>query len=66
MSRKSIKQETIKEFGKLLYDFSKIGLAVAVLAPLAKGETISLMAIASVLIVVLFGTYIINKGVING
>ena len=59
-------KETIKEFGKLLYDFAKIGLAVAVLAPLAKGENISLPAIFSVLVVVLLGTYIINKGVNDG
>ena len=33
-----MKKETIKEFGKLIYDFAKIGLAVAVITPLAKGE----------------------------
>ena len=41
-----MKKGTIKEFGKLLYDFAKIGLAVAVVAPLVKGEHFSLFAFA--------------------
>jgi len=61
-----MKKETIKEFGKLLYDFSKIGLAIAVITPLAKGEDISLLAIGSVIVVVAMATYIINKGVNDG
>ena len=61
-----MKRETIKEFGKLVYDFAKIGLAVAVITPLAKGEDISFIAIFSVVIVVFLGTYIINRGVNDG
>ena len=61
-----MKKETIKEFGKLVYDFAKIGLAVAIITPLAKGEDISFVSIFSVVIVVFLGTYIINKGVKNG
>ncbi len=58
-----MKKETIKEFGKLFYDFAKIGLAVAVITPLAKGEDISLVSIFSVSVIVVIGTYIIDKGV---
>ena len=58
-----MKKETIKEFGKLLYHFTKIGLAVAVIAPLVKGEEMSLLSIFSVAVMMVFGTYIINKGV---
>ena len=61
-----MKKETIKEFGKLLYDFSKIGLAITVVTPLANREDVSLLAIGSVLVVVVIATYIINKGAQDG
>lgn len=57
-----MKKETIKEFGKLLYDFAKIGLAITIITPLAKGDSVSFGAILVVLIVVFIATYIINKG----
>ena len=37
-----MKKETKKEFGKLIFDFTKIGFAIAFLTPLVKGTEISL------------------------
>jgi Ca2+/Na+ antiporter len=57
-----MKKETFKEFGKLLYDFAKIGFAIIIITPLAKGEKISFIAVAMVLVVIALATYIINRG----
>ena len=57
-----MKKGTIREFGKLFYDFAKIGLAVAVVTPLVKGEDISFIAFAGVIATVFIGTYLIDKG----
>ena len=53
---------TIKEFGKLIYDFAKIGLAVAVVSPLVKGEHFSALAFVGVVAAVSIGTYLIDMG----
>lgn len=57
-----MKKETKKEFGKLVYDFSKIGFAIAVITPIAKGEHISGLIFLPILIGIMAGTYLINKG----
>ena len=57
-----MKKETIKELGKLFYDFAKIGLAIIIITPFAKGESVSLYAIVVTALVVALGTYIIDKG----
>lgn len=61
-----MKKETIKEFGKLFYDFAKIGLAVAVLAPLVKGGKFSAYSFVIIIVIIGIGTYLINKGVDDG
>ncbi len=58
-----MKKETLKEFGKLIYDFSKIIFAIAVLAPIAKGEHIAGLIFIPISIGIITGTYLINKGV---
>jgi hypothetical protein len=58
-----IQQETIKEFGKLIYDLSKIGFAVAVIAPLVKGDQLSFYVVIAIALGVVAGTVFINKGV---
>ncbi len=57
-----MKKETIKEFGKLFYDFAKIGLAVAIVSPFVKGDHLSYIAFAGVIVTVCIGTYLIDKG----
>lgn len=57
-----MKKETLKEAGKLLYDFAKIIVAIALITPLAKGENLSLYTVAVAILIVLMGTYLINKG----
>jgi hypothetical protein len=57
-----MKKETKKEFGKLIYDFSKIGFAIAVIAPIAKGEHITGFIFLPILIGIIAGTYVINQG----
>ncbi len=57
-----MKKGTIKEFGKLFYDFAKIGLAVAVIAPFVKGENFSSLAFVGIIATVCIGTYLIDKG----
>jgi len=61
-----MKKETLKEFGKLIYDFAKIGGAITLITPFAQDKPISYGAITAVFIVVIVGTYIINKGADNG
>jgi len=57
-----MKKETKKEFGKLIYDFSKIGFAIAFVTPLAKGQDITPMIFLPIIIGIAIGTYLINKG----
>lgn len=60
---KLMKQETIKEVGKLFIDLAKIIFAIAILVPLVKGSSFQLIAILPALLSVVLGTYLINKGV---
>ena len=61
-----MKRETKKEFGKLIYDFAKIGGAITLVTPFAQDKPISYGALAGVFIAVAFGTYIINQGASDG
>lgn len=61
-----MKKETKKEFGKLIYDFAKIGGAITLITPFAQDKTISYGAILGVFVAIAFGTYIINKGASDG
>jgi hypothetical protein len=60
-----MKKETIKEFGKLIYDLSKIGFAVAVITPLVNGDGISFYVIFTIAFGIIAGTIFINRGVDN-
>jgi len=40
-----MKKDTLKEFGKLFYDFAKIIFAVALITPAIKGDSISVTVI---------------------
>ena len=60
-----MKNETKKEFGKLIYDFSKIGFAIAFVTPLVKGESVTPMVFLPITIGIIIGTYLINKGAKN-
>lgn len=57
-----MKKETLKEFGKLFYDFAKIILAITLITPLANGKDISVYVIAVVAVLIAIGTYLLNKG----
>ena len=59
----AMKRETLKEIGKLIYDFSKIVFAVAIITPIVKGEHIGVVVFIPLLIGIAIGTYLINKGV---
>ena len=61
-----MKRETKKEFGKLIYDFAKIGGAITLITPFAQNKLVSIDALISVVIAVVIGTYIINKGANDG
>jgi hypothetical protein len=61
-----MKQETKKEFGKLIYDFAKIGGAITLITPFAQDKPVSIGAIISVIVAVAIGTYIINQGANDG
>lgn len=61
-----MKKETKKEFGKLIYDFAKIGGAIVVITPLAQDKPISYSAIVAIVGAIAIGTYIINSGANNG
>ncbi len=61
-----MKRETKKEFGKLIYDFAKIGGAITLITPFAQDKPISYGAIVGVFVAIAFGTYIINKGANDG
>jgi len=57
-----MKKETKKEFGKLIYDFSKIGFAVAIVTPFVKDQNVSNIVFIFIAIGITIGTYLINKG----
>ncbi len=57
-----MKKNTIKEFGKLLYDFAKIGTALVIITPFIKGQDISIITILMIGGIIALGTYFINKG----
>lgn len=57
-----IKNDTKKEVGKLLFDFAKIGLAIAIIAPLIEEGSFSLYTIIPLTVIILTGVYLINKG----
>lgn len=57
-----MKKETIKEAGKLLLDFTKVVLAVAIIAPYVKDGHIEITPFVFAGISTIFGLYLINKG----
>ena len=64
--KRVLTKETIKEFGKLIYDFAKIGGAITLITPFAQDKPISISAIEVVVIAIIVGTYLINKGTQDG
>jgi len=58
-----MKKETFKEMGKYLLDISKILLALAMITPLMKDESIPFIVIVLFIVLVVTGTYLTNKGV---
>ncbi len=62
MKFEKIKKETIKEIGKLFLDSFKIVFAIALITPIAKGESISAIVIFFLIIPLLCGVYFTNKG----
>ena len=57
-----MKKETKKEFGKLIFDFTKIGFGIAFLTPLVKGTEISLYILIPIFLGIIIGLYLIDKG----
>ena len=57
-----MKKETIKELGKYLLDSSKILLALAMITPFLKEESISYFMLTLFLILLFAGLYFTNKG----
>ncbi len=57
-----MKKETLKELGKYLLDSSKILLALALIAPLLKDESISFVVVALFTALFIGGIYYTNKG----
>lgn len=62
MRKIEIKKETIKELGKLLFDTFKIVVAVAIIAPLVKGEDIGIAPFVLAFPLLIVGAYLTNKG----
>ena len=50
------------ETGKYLYDISKITLGVAVITPLVKGGSMSMVALSISLAIFMAGAFLIKKG----
>lgn len=61
-----IKQGTIKEFGKLIYDLTKISFGVALLTPFAKGKEVPIYIFLALGVGIILGTILINKGEKDG
>lgn len=62
MNKIVFKKETLKEFGKLFFDTFKIVVAVAIIAPLVKGEAIGFTPFVFSILPLFAGVYFINKG----
>lgn len=60
-----MEKETLKELGKLFYDFAKIIFAIALITPAIQGSSISVLVIVLIFVIVAIGTYTINKGAKN-
>ena len=58
----AMKRETIKEAGKLLLDFTKIIVAIAIITPLVKSGETEIAPFIFAAISALSGLYLINKG----
>ena len=58
----AMKKETIKEAGKLLLDFTKIIVAVAIITPLVKSGKMEIAPFIFAAISAISGLYLINKG----
>ena len=50
------------ETGKYLYDISKIVLGLAVITPLIKNESMSMIALGSSFVIFALGAFFIKKG----
>ncbi len=50
------------ETGKYLYDISKIVLGLAVITPLIKNESMSMIALVSSFVIFSLGAFFIKKG----
>ncbi|MBR0574292.1 hypothetical protein QJU43_00055 [Pasteurella atlantica] len=61
-----IKKETIREAGKLLLDFTKIIVAIAVITPFVQNNNVEVFPFLSASISMVTGLYLINKGAKNG
>ena len=57
-----MKKEFLKESGKYLLDLSKIMFAIALITPLAKGESFSIVFAVAVALVGASGFYLTYKG----
>ena len=57
-----MKKETIKEAGKLLLDFTKIIVAVAIITPLVKNGQMEIAPFIFAAIAAISGLYLIDKG----
>jgi len=57
-----MKKETFKELGKYLLDGSKILLALAIITPLLKNESVSFIVVVLFSALIPIGVYLINQG----
>lgn len=62
MKKINLKKETLKEVGKLFFDSFKIVVAVAIVAPLVKDESIGIAPFIFAILPLFAGVYFINKG----
>ena len=60
-----MKKETIKEAGKLLLDFTKIIVAIAIITPLVKSGRMAIAPFIFAAITAASGLYLIDKGTNN-
>lgn len=63
MQKIELKKETIKEIGKVFIDVFKIVVAVAIIAPLVKSESIGIMPFVFAFPLLLVGVYLTDKGI---
>jgi len=57
-----IMKKVYAETGKYLYDISKITLGVAVITPLVKGGSMSIVALGISFAIFIAGAFLIKKG----